>query len=238
MNALRTDPMFADIQLDAEQQDALLVHLAEDVRRGVAAVEDVSIPGSFGLCLKTGLPTFVPDPQAVAAGVTPPLDAMLELSYHHQGNTSWFDSQLMSSGPDGVWRLRSPSVVTSATRRLVPRTRCGPREPLQLPLEGIECGGFEGSLQAGDISTGGLGILYDQRRIPITTGQRLEGWLPLPGQDALRVILGVVTVAIVYPGSSLRRASTRFVSMPLEERLQLACELAALSRPHGYLAAK
>jgi len=219
--------MFADAPLDADLQDALLAHLAEDVRRGEATLEGVIIPGEVGVCLQSGLPTFTR-----ARGGTDVLPRTtqgrtIELSYQHEGNQSWFDSQVVSAGPDGVWRLLRPSFVTTSTRRVVPRIRCGRGRALELLLDGPQ--GQERSLALNDLSTDGLGFLYDLDRTRFETGQHIEGWLRLPEQRALRVELGVVTISVFRPGSRLRRASTRFVSMRLEDRLQLASGLTAVT---------
>jgi hypothetical protein len=235
MNDLRSDPMFADVQLDDALHDAFLAHLIERVRRGEASVEGQTIRGVFGVCQPTGEPTFTPTPEQGHDSIPAPLGQAVELCFHHDSNPSWFDSRVIAVNPEGVWRLQRPSAVTTATRRLVPRLRCGPREGLPLQFEVIEGRGSVGSLQLGDISPDGLGLVFDQRRSSIVKGQRLEGWLSLPGHDVLRVELDVVSVTLVYPGSSLRRASARFASIPLEERRSLARKLADLTGQHGTL---
>jgi len=229
MNSAQSDAMFASTLLDPERLDALLAHLATDVQKGVATLEGLAIPGKIGVCLQTCLPTFTPDPGVAGPNVQASLGRSLRLSYHHQGDRSWFDSRVLTAGPNGDWQLLRPSAVTTSTRRLVPRICCTQNEGLELRIEGSMCSEREGSLPLGDLSTDGLGILYYPNRTPIRKGQRIEGWLQVPGQIALHVALGVVTVSVTRPGSHQRRASTRFVSMRLEDRLQLASGLAALT---------
>jgi hypothetical protein len=229
MSVPRNDSMFADIPLDEALHDAFLIHLVDQVRRGVATVEDRTIPGLFGVCPSSGRPTFTPDPGQGSQGAPPPPSHAVELCYHHDGTPSWFDSSVVTTGIDGTWQLRRPSFVTAATRRLVPRLRCEAREGLRLQFEAIDPRGSIGSLQLQDISLDGLGLHFHPRQASIEKGQRLEGWLSMPGLHVLPVGLTVVAVPLAYPGSRTRRASARFMSMSLADRRILARNLAILT---------
>ncbi len=229
MNSARTDSMFASPLRDPEHQDAFLVHLAEDVRQGNVALDGLTVPGVVGVCLQTGRPTFTPSHDGETPSVLAARDQTLRLSYEHQGNNSWFDTRVTGEGAAGAWQLQRPAAVTTSARRLVPRYRFAPGTGLELMLAEAGPSGQGSPLPLCDLSTDGLGVLFYPQRTPIKRRQRIHGSLQMPGQRELCVELSVVTVTVPRPGSRLRRASARFVSMPLEDRLQLAAAITALS---------
>jgi hypothetical protein len=81
-----------------------------------------------------------------------------------------------------------------------------------------------------DISTDGLGFLFDPFHTPATIHDVITARLLLPTAfRAMRLVLRVANLRPWRPGVSRRVAGTRYVDLPLESRKMLALSLSVWS---------
>jgi hypothetical protein len=131
---------------------------------------------------------------------------------------------------EGRWLVQPPSAVSCSDRRLVHRHDVLGDPAFELQLDGPwQPPGFR-AFPLVDVSTDGLGFLFDPFLTPIAIHDVITARLLLPTAfRAMRVVLRVANLRPWRPGVSRRVAGTRYVDLPLESRKMLALSLSVWS---------
>ncbi len=211
---------------DPDRVSAHLVFLGTEVTDVALTTEGRTLHGGADMPSYERLVPFQPH-QAYGDRLEKPLRGMpAKLEYSAHGVSYSFESTMAGVDERGRWLVNTPSRIQAADRRLIHRHSTLGDPAFELELDGPwHPIGFR-TFSLLDISTDGLGVVFDPYRTPMTPGALVEARLLLPTAFTfMQLLLRVANVRPFRKGSSLRAAGTRFVDLPLERRKALALSI-------------
>jgi hypothetical protein len=211
---------------DPDRIAAHLVFAATDVKQVTVANEGRTVHGKLEMPTYERLVPFVPDP-AYGGRVEPPLRGMpAKLSYGAHDASYAFDTTIAGVDEEGRWLVQAPTRVETSDRRLVHRFDTLGDPAFELELDGPwQPSGFR-PFSLLDISTDGLGVVFNPYQTPMQPNDLIGARLLLPTAFTfMPMLLRVANVRPFRSGSNLRAAGTRFVDLPLEKRKSLALSI-------------
>ncbi|MFH1468484.1 MAG: hypothetical protein ABIO70_29105 [Pseudomonadota bacterium] len=220
----------ASVLQDPDRIAAHIVFMAAEIQEITLETEARRIQGRMDMPNTDRLLPFSPHP-AYGSGIEGPLRGMpARLEYAAYGVTYAFDSLMAGVDAEGRWLVQPPHAVSCSDRRLVHRHEVLGDPAFELQLDGPwQPPGFR-TFPLLDVSTDGLGFLFDPFRTPIAINEVVEARLLLPTAfRAMRLILRVANLRPWRPGIGRRAAGTRYMDLPLESRKTLALSLSVWS---------
>jgi hypothetical protein len=202
------------------------VFLGTEVTDVALTTEGRTLHGSAELPSYEHRIPFVPH-EAYGGRLELPLRGMpASLAYSAHGVSYRFDSTMGGVDEKGRWLVNPPSRIETSDRRLVHRHSTLGDPAFELELDGSwQPPGFR-VFSLLDISTDGLGVVFDPYRTPMLPGDLISARLLLPTAFTfMQLVLRVANVRPFRAGSNLRAAGTRFVDLPMERRKTLALSI-------------
>ncbi len=211
---------------DPDRVAAHLVFLATEVTEVSLSTEGRTLQGQAEMPSYQRLVPFCPDP-AYGERLEKPLAGMpCTLTYSAHDVSYRFESTMAGVDEQGRWLIHPPARVQPSDRRLVHRYPTLGDPAFELELDGDwQPPGFR-IFSLLDISTDGLGVVFDPYRTPMNPNDVVQARLLLPNAFTfMTMLLRVANVRAFRQGSHLRAAGTRFVDLPLERRKSLALSI-------------
>jgi len=211
---------------DPDRVSAHLVFIGTEVTDVALTTEGRTLHGAVEMPNYDHSVPFLPN-QAYGGQVERPLRGMpAKLEYTAHGVSYSFESTMAGVDDRGRWRVNTPSRIQAADRRLVHRHGTLGDPAFELELDGNwQPPGFR-TFSLLDISTDGVGVVFDPYRTPMRPGDLVEARLLLPTAFTfMQLVLRIANVRNFREGSSLRTAGTRFVDLPMERRRALALSI-------------
>jgi len=199
-----------------------LVFLAVEVGNVSVTLDNMVIQGTI---LPPSVARFLPfEPDAIYAGVLahPEGQAAVKVDYQAWDESYTFHTRVVGMDADGRWLLMPPRAIERGDRRIVYRHRVLGDPAFRLRLEGPWQPRGEQPFTLYDISTDGLGFLFDPVRHPLDNGEVLAGHLELGDTLNLPILLRVANSRPIKENAPERIAGARFLDLGMEHRLDLA----------------
>lgn len=211
---------------DPDRVSAHLVFLATEVSDVALTTEGRTVHGATDMPSYERLVPFHPN-RAYDGRLERPLRGMpAKLEYSAHDVSYSFESTMAGVDEDGRWMVETPSRIQTADRRLVHRHSTLGDPAFELELDGPwHPTGFR-TFSLLDISTDGLGVVFDPYRTPLVPNDLVEARLLLPTSFTfMQLLLRVANVRPFRAGSTLRACGTRFVDLPMAQRKSLALSI-------------
>ncbi len=211
---------------DPDRVAAHLVFLGSEIDEIALTTEGRTVLGTPDMPTYERLVPFVPH-GAYEGQLEKPLRGMpATLEYNAHGVSYRFESTMAGVDERGRWLVNTPSRIQPADGGLLHRHNSVGDPAFELELDGPwQPPGFR-TFSLLDISTDGLGVVFDPYRTPMRPGELVEARLLLPTAFTfMQMLLRVTNVRSWREGSHLRSAGTRFVDLPLERRKALALSI-------------
>ncbi len=211
---------------DPDRVAAHLVFLATEIDEVSLTTEGRTLQGHTEMPSYERQVPFIPNP-AYGEKIEKPLRGMpCTLSYGAHDVSYRFESTMAGVDDKGRWLVNPPAIITPSDRRLVHRYPTLGDPAFELELDGAwQPPGFR-VFSLLDISTDGLGVVFDPYRTPLQPNEVVQARLLLPNAFTfMSLLLRVANVRPFRKGSNLRAAGTRFVDLPLERRKSLALSI-------------
>jgi hypothetical protein len=205
---------------------AHLLYMSTETTEVALTTEGRTVQGAVDMPTYERLLPFAPH-AAYGGKLEKPLRGMpAKLEYMARGTTYSFESVMAGTDEAGRWLVETPNRIQTSDRRLVHRHETLGDSAFELELEGSwEPPGFR-VFSLLDISTDGLGVVFDPYRTPMNPNDIIEARLLLPTAFTfMKLLLRVANVRAFRKGSHLRAAGTRFVDLPLARRKTLALSI-------------
>ena len=146
----------------------------------------------------------------------------LKMVYEAHGTSYAFRTRVARVDSANRWWLHPPTCVDCTDRRLVHRHQVLGHPAMNLRLHGPwQPPGFR-SFPMMDISTDGVGFLFDSIHTPMEEGILLQALIGLPGIPVMRCLLKLSNVRSFRPGSRRLAAGARYLNLSLDKRMELA----------------
>ena len=211
---------------DPDRVAAHLAFLGTEVGEVALTTEGRTVHGAADLPTYCREVPFLPN-DAYKGQLEQPLRGMpASLAYSVHGVSYQFDSTMAGVDDRGNWLVNAPVLIRTSDRRLVHRHNTLGDPAFELEVDGPwQPPGFR-TFSLIDISTDGLGVVFDPYRTPMRPNELVEARLLLPTAFTfMRLLLRVANVRPFRQGSTLRAAGTRFVDLPMERRRTLALSI-------------
>jgi hypothetical protein len=211
---------------DPDRVSAHLVFLGTEVTDVALTTEGRTLHGGADMPSYERQIPFTPH-DAYGGQLELPLQGMpARLEYAAHGVSYRFDATMAGVDERGRWLVNAPARIETTDRRLVHRHSTLGDPAFELELDGAwQPPGFR-IFSLLDISTDGLGVVFDPYRTPMKPGDLVSSRLLLPTAFTfMQVVLRVANVRPFRSGSNLRAAGTRFVDLPIERRKTLALSI-------------
>lgn len=186
-----------------------------------------AVSGTFGMP-DDGWTVFCPDPTAPIP--LPRMGATIKVEYEGGRDSYTFFTCLTSIDGSGRWVFQAPLTVERTDRRMMARYNVygvngfcfRVTEWPSQPLLGLH-----------DVSAGGAGIINDPRRHPLQFEQLLEGYMHVPGEDAIPMCVEVRNSRDFPKQAGLRIYGARITGIATVHQQQLVSFLAHWGRTHS-----
>jgi len=211
---------------DPDRVSAHLVFIGTEVIDVALTTEGRTLRGDVAMPNYDRSVPFLPH-QAYGGQLERPLRGMpAKLEYTAHDVSYSFESTIAGVDKRGRWLVNTPSRIQAADRRLVHRHSTLGDPAFEIELDGDwQPPGFR-TFSLLDISTDGVGVVFDPYRTPMRPSDLVEARLLLPTAFTfMQLVLRIANVRTFREGSSLRTAGTRFVDMPIERRKALALSI-------------
>jgi hypothetical protein len=130
------------------------------------------------------------------------------------------------------WRLEFPRTIERNEQRIAARHRMGSQATGGFRLR-LDLDGNQYSQAIYDMSTGGLGFIYDPGSTPITEGRALAANICMPDGATIPVLIEIANVRPMGGGRKECIAGCQFIGLASSDHALLARALSAWGRAKG-----
>ena len=205
-----------------EEIEPHLVFLAVEVGVVSVSLEDCVVQGRVLVPTVARFIPFAPDPAYEGVLAPPSAQTSVRMDYQAWDDTYTFHTRIVGLNAQGHWLLMPPRSIERGDRRIVHRHRVAGDKAFELHLEGPWQPRGAQPFALYDISTDGIGFLYDPSRHPLDTGEILTGRVSVGDALDMAILLRVAHTRCLKEGAPDWLAGARYLDLGLAHRLELA----------------